>query len=117
MPEGTPEDLSTDETVCGLGNRKNELVNDYFASTGVEASSGSNPSELFVLLLSNVREGIGHTTRMFQAQNADVKEALDARIFLSQRVVEKLDECFKLIGETGPPISPPSSVPGSRSMA
>jgi len=32
-------------------------------------------------------------------QNADVKEALEARVFVSQRVVEKLDECFKLIGE------------------
>jgi ferritin-like metal-binding protein YciE len=63
-----------------------------------------NPNELFVLLLSNVREGIEHTTQMFQdfgkiTQNADVKEALDARVFVSQGVVEKLDECFKLIGE------------------
>jgi ferritin-like metal-binding protein YciE len=33
------------------------------------------------------------------AQNADVKEALDARIFASQGEVDKLDECFKLIGE------------------
>jgi ferritin-like metal-binding protein YciE len=32
-------------------------------------------------------------------QNVDVKEALNARVFLSQRVVEKLDECFKLVGE------------------
>jgi ferritin-like metal-binding protein YciE len=63
-----------------------------------------SPHELFVLLLSNVRQGTERTTQMFQgfskvAQNADVKEALDARVFASQRVVEKLDECFKLIGE------------------
>jgi ferritin-like metal-binding protein YciE len=63
-----------------------------------------NPYELFVLLLSNVRQDTERTTQMFQdfnkiAQNADVKEALDARVFASQRVVEKLDECFKLIGE------------------
>jgi ferritin-like metal-binding protein YciE len=63
-----------------------------------------NPYELFLLLLSNVRQDTERTTQMFQdfnkiAQNADVKEALDARVFASQRVVEKLDECFKLIGE------------------
>lgn len=63
-----------------------------------------SPNELFVLLLSDVREGTEHTTQMFQnfsriTQNAEVKEALDARIFLSQRAVEKLDECFRLVGE------------------
>src|SRR5215467_16409104 len=26
LPEGTPEDPATAETICGLGNRKNELV-------------------------------------------------------------------------------------------
>lgn len=63
-----------------------------------------SPHELFVLLLSNVRQGTERTTQIFQdfskvARNADVKEALDARVFASQRVVEKLDECFKLIEE------------------
>jgi ferritin-like metal-binding protein YciE len=63
-----------------------------------------NPYELFVLLLSNVRQDTECATQMFQdfnniAQNADVKEALNARVFASQREVEKLDECFKLIGE------------------
>lgn len=41
LPEGTPEDSTADETVCGLGNRKNELFNNQLASTGVEAYSGS----------------------------------------------------------------------------
>jgi beta-phosphoglucomutase family hydrolase len=41
LPEGTPGDLATDETVCGLGNRKNDLFNDRVASTGVEAYAGS----------------------------------------------------------------------------
>lgn len=63
-----------------------------------------SPHELFVLLLSNVRQGTERTTQIFQdfskvAHNADVKEALGARVFVSQRVVEKLDECFKLIVE------------------
>jgi beta-phosphoglucomutase-like phosphatase (HAD superfamily) len=41
LPEGTQQDLSTDETVCGLGNRKNELVNDRLASAVVEAYPGT----------------------------------------------------------------------------
>jgi ferritin-like metal-binding protein YciE len=56
------------------------------------------------MLLSNVREGTERTTKIFQeisqvAQNPDVKEALEARAFVSQRTLEKLDQCFKLIGE------------------
>ena len=63
-----------------------------------------NPYELFVLFLGNVRQGTECATQMFQefskvTQNADVSEALNARVFLSQRVVEKLDECFRLVGE------------------
>jgi ferritin-like metal-binding protein YciE len=63
-----------------------------------------NPYELFVLLLSKVRQDTERTAQMFQdfnkiAQNADVKEFLDARVFASQRVIEKLHECFKIIGE------------------
>lgn len=63
-----------------------------------------NPYELFVLLLSNARQDTECTTQTFQdfnkiAQNDDVKEALNARVFASQLEVKKLDECFKLIGE------------------
>ena len=66
--------------------------------------SVKNPNELFVMLLSNVRQGTERTTKIFQeisqvAQNPDVKEALEARAFVSQRTLEKLDQCFKLIGE------------------
>jgi ferritin-like metal-binding protein YciE len=63
-----------------------------------------DPKELFVALLSNLRQGTERTTNIFQelsqvAQNPDVKEALEARVFVSQRILEKLDQCFKLIGE------------------
>jgi len=56
------------------------------------------------MLLSDVRQGTERTTKIFQeisqvAQNPDVKEALEARAFVSQRTLEKLDQCFKLIGE------------------
>jgi ferritin-like metal-binding protein YciE len=65
--------------------------------------SVKTPQEVFVLLLSNVRQGTERTSKIFQeisqvAQNPDVKEALEARVFVSQRILEKLDQCFKLIG-------------------
>ena len=63
-----------------------------------------DPKQLFVMMLSNVRQGTERTTKTFQelsqvAQNPDVKEALEARVFVSQRILEKLDQCFRLIGE------------------
>jgi ferritin-like metal-binding protein YciE len=33
------------------------------------------------------------------AQDPQIKEALEARAFISERTLEKLDQCFKLIGE------------------
>lgn len=41
LPEGTPEDSPELTTVCGLGNRKDRMVNDTIASDGVEVISGS----------------------------------------------------------------------------
>lgn len=62
-----------------------------------------DPKEVFVWLLSDVRQASERTTKIFQelsqaAENPDIKEALEARVFASQRVNEKLDQCFKLIG-------------------
>ena len=41
LPEGTPDDPPGRETVCGLGNRKNEMVNKAIAAGMVEAYEGS----------------------------------------------------------------------------
>jgi beta-phosphoglucomutase family hydrolase len=41
LPEGSPEDPPELETVCGLGNRKNEMVGEAIASAGVDAYPGS----------------------------------------------------------------------------
>jgi beta-phosphoglucomutase family hydrolase len=41
LPEGTPDDPAQAETVAGLGNRKNDLVNKVIADTGVEPYEGS----------------------------------------------------------------------------
>jgi beta-phosphoglucomutase family hydrolase len=41
LPEGSPDDPPTTETVSGLGNRKNELVLQLIHDQGVEAYEGS----------------------------------------------------------------------------
>lgn len=62
------------------------------------------PKDLFVMTLSHVRQGAERTTKIFQelsqaAQRQDVKEALGARVFISDQIIAKIDECFRLIGE------------------
>jgi ferritin-like metal-binding protein YciE len=63
----------------------------------------NDPKELFIIMLSNVRQGT-ERTKIFQefsqvAQNPDIKEPLEARVFVSQQILDKFDQCFKLIGE------------------
>jgi ferritin-like metal-binding protein YciE len=63
-----------------------------------------NPKELFVMLLSNVKEGNEHTTKIMQeiipmVKDNDIKEALEARVFISNKINDTLDQCFKVIGE------------------
>ena len=41
LPEGEPRDSPEVETLCGLGNRKDDLVNDAIARVGVRPYSGS----------------------------------------------------------------------------
>ncbi|MGB0099411.1 MAG: beta-phosphoglucomutase family hydrolase [Nocardioides sp.] len=49
LPEGTPDDPPSAETVCGLGNRKNDAFNAVLERDGVTAYPGS------VLLLDHLR--------------------------------------------------------------
>ena len=63
-----------------------------------------NPKELFVKMLSDLRQGTEQTTKIFQemsevAQTPEIKEALEARVFVSDKILATLDQCFKLIGE------------------
>ncbi len=41
LPHGEPSDSATARTVCGLGNRKNELIGEVLASQGVEVFEGT----------------------------------------------------------------------------
>jgi beta-phosphoglucomutase family hydrolase len=41
LPEGDPDDPPAKDTICGLGNRKNDLVLELIEKDGVEAYAGS----------------------------------------------------------------------------
>jgi beta-phosphoglucomutase family hydrolase len=81
LPDGTPEDPPSAETVCGLGNRKNELVNDYLRSTAAEAYPGT------VAFLNYLRRVGIKTAVVTSSQNcqavlhaAKVEDLFDARV-------------------------------------
>ena len=72
----------------------------------------NNPKELFVQLLSGLRQGTERSASVYQeisklAEDPDVKEALEARAFVSANVLATLDQCFKLIGEQPMKVSSP----------
>jgi ferritin-like metal-binding protein YciE len=62
------------------------------------------PKDLFVLMLSDLRHGAERSHQIYDelgkaAQDPEIKEALDAREFISSQIMSRLDECFRLIGE------------------
>lgn len=63
-----------------------------------------NPKEVFVLMLSGLRQGTERATAIVRelsqsVQDSDIKEALEARVFVSDKILSTIDETFKLIGE------------------
>jgi ferritin-like metal-binding protein YciE len=63
-----------------------------------------NPRELFVMLLSDVRQNTERSAKIIQeisqqAQDPDVKEALESRAWISDKDLSAIDRCFQLIGE------------------
>jgi ferritin-like metal-binding protein YciE len=63
-----------------------------------------NAKELFVRLLSDLRQSTERSTKVYQelgqlAANPDIKEALEARATITQQDLANLDQCFTLIGE------------------
>jgi ferritin-like metal-binding protein YciE len=64
----------------------------------------NNSKELFVRMLSDVRQRTEHMTKIYQelsgiVQDPNIKEALESRVFLQDKILSSLDRCFKLIGE------------------
>jgi len=64
----------------------------------------TNTKELFVRMLSDVRQRTDHMTKIYQemsgvTQDPAIKEALESRVFLQDKILSSLDRCFSLIGE------------------
>jgi ferritin-like metal-binding protein YciE len=62
------------------------------------------PKEVFLTLLSNVRNRTERQSEVYQeigkhAEEPEIKEAIEARAFVSKHILAKLDECFRIIGE------------------
>jgi ferritin-like metal-binding protein YciE len=56
-------------------------------------------------MLSELRHGAERSRKIYEelgqaAQNPSIKEALDAREMVSSQIMSRLDQCFKLIGES-----------------
>jgi ferritin-like metal-binding protein YciE len=66
--------------------------------------SANNPKEVFLTLLSDARNNTEKSIKVYEelsgfAENPDVKEALEAREFVSKKDLESLDRIFEIIGE------------------
>lgn len=66
--------------------------------------STKNAKEVYVQMLSDLRHGTERTTKLFGeisqvAQDPDIREALEARVFVSNKILDTINECFKLMGE------------------
>jgi Mn-containing catalase len=64
----------------------------------------STAKDLALAMLSELRHGAERSSKIYEelghaAQNREIKEALDARQLISSQVLNKLDECFKILGE------------------
>jgi len=62
------------------------------------------PKEVFLLLLSNARNRTERQADIYKeiakhAEEPENKEAIEGRAFVSKQILEKLDECFRIIGE------------------
>lgn len=64
----------------------------------------NSPTEVFVLLLSDVRRKTERSMEFFKelgklAEEPEIKEAIEARAFVAEKSLEKIDEAFKLINQ------------------
>jgi beta-phosphoglucomutase family hydrolase len=97
LPEGSPDDPPDRETVCGLGNRKNDLVRDAIASVGVDVYPGS------VRLVEHLRNhGIRTAVVSASANCAAVLQAARITELFEVRVDGRVLERRQLRGKPAP---------------
>jgi beta-phosphoglucomutase family hydrolase len=81
LPEGDPDDPPTAETICGLGNRKNQLVLELIERDGVQPYEGS------VAFVKAAREaGLRRAVVSSSANCKDVLEAAGIADLFEERI-------------------------------
>jgi beta-phosphoglucomutase family hydrolase len=97
LPEGSPDDPAEFETVCGLGNKKNELINDLIERIGVEPYDGS------VRLIHQLRRNGFKIAVVTSSQNCTVVlKATKLDSLFDVRVDGNMVETQKLAGKPAP---------------
>jgi len=97
LPEGSPDDPAQAETVGGLGNRKNELVNRAIKDTGVKPYDGS------VELIHQLRHQGFKTAVVTSSRNCDtVLRAAKLEAFFDERVDGNTISAQRLSGKPAP---------------
>jgi beta-phosphoglucomutase family hydrolase len=97
LPEGRPDDPPSAETVCGLGNRKNELVNKIIEEKGVEPYAGS------VELIRQLRDGGFKIAVVTSSQNCEaVLKAAKLNAFFDVQVDGNTIHQQNLAGKPAP---------------
>ena len=97
LPEGSPDDSADDETMQGLGLRKNDLVLDLIRRDGVEAFDGS------VRYLEAVRErGLRRAVVSSSTNCRDVLEAAGIEELFEVRIDGVVAEQEGLAGKPAP---------------
>jgi len=97
LPEGTPDDPPQADTVGGLGNRKNDLVNDVIATVGVEPYAGT------VAFVRQLRQQGFTVAVVTSSQNCDVVlKAAKLEDFFEVRVDGNTVRAHHLAGKPAP---------------
>jgi ferritin-like metal-binding protein YciE len=63
-----------------------------------------DPKDVFLMLLSHVRQVTERGAKVYDeigelAKDPEIKEAVEARAFITKGVLTRLDECFRILGE------------------
>lgn len=97
IPWGTPESGPQEESICGLGNRKNELVGEMLATGNVGVFEGSI-ALVHYLLEKNVRTAVVSASKNCEA----ILNAAGIGELFELRVDGKVAESFSLPGKPDP---------------
>ena len=97
LPEGSPDDPPDRETICGLGNRKNEIVLRLIRDDGVDPYPGS-----VRYLKAAVDAGLRRAVVSSSTNCRDVLEAAGIEHYLEERIDGVLAEREHLKGKPTP---------------